>query len=249
MNRLIYWLKFILLYKNWLELIINRCMKVNSRIIMLRNNLKLLGSSITPLTVVVDETFILERYTPNFLKINKGDIVVDIGAHIGSFSIFASLQNAQQIYAYEPDRSTYDILEKNILNNNIKNIKAINVAITDKIGKAKFFLSENNGGSSIFNNKNGKLIDVQSIKLDDIFKQNKINKIDFLKIDCEGSEGLIFMSTKDKTWNKINKISLEYHNNVSPLNNNQLIKILEGNNFKTKYYKTSKDFGYIYGWK
>ena len=85
-----YWIRFLLLYKNWFQIILNRLKKTNTKTIVFRNNLKLVGSDTTPLSTVVDEIFVLQRYTPSYLKIKQGDIVVDIGAPVGSFSLFAS---------------------------------------------------------------------------------------------------------------------------------------------------------------
>lgn len=249
-KRLIYWLRFFILYKNWLNLVINRIKKINSNKIILRNGYLLKASANSPLSIVVDETFILNRYTPKFIKIKKGDIVVDIGAHVGDFSIYASIQNAKKIIAYEPDPISYNDLLSNIKNNSIKNIKPVNLAITNKKNSINFYTNKINGGNSIYKTKLlNKIIRIKSIKLEDIFTQNKIDKIDFLKIDCEGSEGLIFKSTKSIIWNKINKISLEYHNNVSILKSSELIEILVRNKFKISELKLDKNFGYIYAWK
>lgn len=245
-----YWFGFIVLYKNWPELLLNRLNGINSRKVNLRNGYKIIGSANSPLTIVMDETFILRRYTPKEMVVKTDDVVVDIGANVGIFSIFAYFNGASKIISYEPDPTSFKDLRRNIKINNIDNIKAINLAITNKKGLIEFYTYIDNGGNSVFNNnKIGNKINVQSIKLIDIFEQNKIDKIDFLKIDCEGSEGLIFSSTNKKIWSKINKIALEYHDNVSPINHLQIIKILKRNNFNTRRIPIGKVFGYIYAWK
>ena len=245
-----YWFRFVILYKNWLDLVINRIRKINSNIIILRNGYILKASTNSPLSIVTDEIFILNRYTPKFMKIKSGDLVVDIGAHIGDFSIFSSVNKASIVYAYEPDPISYNDFLKNIKNNNIYNIKPLNLAVTNKNGLLNFYTNKINGGNSLYKTElQSKLIKIKSIKLQDVFIYNKIDRIDFLKIDCEGSEGLIFKKISKKLLNKINKISLEYHNNVSELNDRQLIKIFKTNNFKTIHKKISKDFGYIYAWR
>lgn len=195
----------------------------------------------------MDETFILNRYTPDFLPVEENDIVVDIGSHIGDFSILAHKKGASKIFAYEPDNTNHKNLKKNIQNNRIKNIIAINKAVTDKKGFINFYENENNGGSSIYKVEN-KVIKrkVKSISLEDVFKENKLDRIDFLKIDCEGSEGLIFKNIKRDILNKINKISLEYHNNVSIMSDAEITKLLERNGFDVKKLKISTNFGHLY---
>ena len=249
-EKVIYWIRFFILYKNWLTLIANRIKKVNSKEVILRNGFKIIASRDSPLTVVMDETFILDRYTPKFLTIKNGDVVVDIGAHIGDFSIFASLNSAKNIFSYEPDPNTFKLLKQNINSNNIKNIKYINLAVSDKNGECNFYINKIDGGSSFFRTTDSpKNIKVKSITLADIFTQNKISTIDFLKIDCEGSEGLIFKKATKNTLDRINQISLEYHNNVSILKSKKIMEILRKNDFKTKELKLDTNFGYIYAWK
>jgi len=245
-----YWFGFIVLYKNWPELLLNRLNGINSRKVNLRNGYKIIGSVNSPLTIVMDETFILRRYTPKEMVVKTDDVVVDIGANIGIFSIFAYFNGASKIISYEPDPVSFKDLQKNIKINNIHTIKPVNLAITNKNIFVKLYTYKNNGGNSVFNNdKGGKAIKVRSIKLKDVFKQNKISKIDFLKMDCEGSEGLIFKSTDKDVWSKINKLSLEYHDNSSPVSHDQIIKILETNKFMTKHVSIGEEFGYIYAWK
>lgn len=247
MNRLRYWFNFIGTYKNWFRLVINRLNKINSKEIILRNGYKIEGSKNTPLSVVMDETFVLKRYTPKFLNIKKNEIVVDIGSHIGDFSIFSNLLGASKVYAYEPDPDTFKLLKNNIFNNHIKNIKAINLAVTNKIDKQNFYKSLEDGGNSIYDilHTNNSIL-IKTTTIDEIMRNKKLKRIDFLKIDCEGSEGLIFKSISIKTLKTINKISMEYHDNVSSMNHIQIIKKLKLAGFKTKLLKTGNKFGYIY---
>ncbi|EKE06136.1 MAG: methyltransferase FkbM family [uncultured bacterium] len=247
MDRLNYWFNFVKVYKNWLQIIILRIFGKNITKVILRNGIVIKGSSSTSLGVVMDETFVLKRYTPKFLNIKRGEIVVDIGSHVGDFSILSALQGASKVYAYEPDPNTFLILKNNIISNNLQNIKIINLAVIDKVGSQSFFQNQDDGGNSIYDIlRTNKSILVKTTTIDEIMISQKLERIDFLKIDCEGSEGLIFKSIPIKTLKKINKISMEYHDNVSELNHMQIIKKLESAGFKTKLLKTGNQLGYIY---
>ena len=69
-------------------------------------------------------------------------------------------------------------------------------------------------------------------------------------MDCEGSEGDIFSYFNDYLANKINKIVLEFHDNMSILNHNQIINILENYKYTTKLEWDNKScFGFIYAYK
>jgi hypothetical protein len=109
-----YWFLFFLNYKNFFELISNKFLGKRNKKICLRNNLKIFGRETTPLLVVVDEVFLFKRYTPKYLLIKKGDIVVDIGAHVGVFSLMASRQGASKVFAYEPDLENVKMIQMNV---------------------------------------------------------------------------------------------------------------------------------------
>jgi len=123
-----------------------------------------------------------------FNDIKNDDIVIDIGASIGGFSIPAS-KKAKKVYAVEP--ITPELLEKNVNLNQIKNIDILNVALGD--GKEK----------------NIKWLDkTKKIKTKTLTEIKEIcGGCDFLKIDCEGSEWDI----KPEELRGIRRIEMEVH--------------------------------------
>ena len=91
------------------------------------------------------------------------------------------------------------------------------------------------GGHSIYkdlvSSSDDAFIEVKSISLKDIFIDNKLNKIDFLKIDCEGAEYKILFNTPKKVLKKIKKIALEYHQ-MDGFSVEDLKEFLSNNGFK-----------------
>lgn len=249
-KRFEYWKLFFLSYKNWGELLIGRVFKTHVEKIRLRNGLKILGRDISPLSVMVDEIFLLQKYTPDNFDIKKGDIVVDIGANVGVFSLLAASRGASHIYSYEPDIESFKMIKKNAEINKFKKISAKNSAVTDKKGSVKLYLKYEDGGNTVTpNNQERESLPFQtitSLKLEDIFKNQKIEKIDFLKIDCEGSEGLIVKSTSKNVWEKIGKIAMEYHDNASILSHSEISKILKKTGFDVAVKEDGNGFGYLY---
>jgi len=70
----------------------------------------------------------------------EGKIIIDIGAHIGKYSIIASKINPNaKIYAIEPEKDNFNLLNKNIKLNKVKNIFPIKVALSDKKGVARLY--------------------------------------------------------------------------------------------------------------
>ena len=129
-----------------------------------------------------------------FDDIRKDDIVIDIGASIGGFSIPAS-KKAKYVYAVEP--MTLDLLRKNILLNERKNIDVLDVAL----GDGKTAIIEWLGESRT----------VKTKTLSEIKKM--CGGCDFLKIDCEGCEWNI----KPEELDGIRRIEMEVHKVGFPL--------------------------------
>lgn len=130
-----------------------------------------------------------ERVELQYLRenyIRKGDVCLDIGANIGNHSIyFTKMCHASKVYAFEPVKSTFAILKKNIsLNGEDTRIEASNVGISDRTKSARIahFEENNIGGTQLVGDRDG---DLRLIALDDI--QFSVN-VDFVKIDVEGME-------------------------------------------------------------
>ena len=158
------------------------------------------------------ETCVNEDYTKKLgVKINKGDIVFDIGAHVGSFSMYAASKGAI-VYAFEPDPINYGKLRKNIELNNFQNLVIpFNHAITDKNGTIQLSQSKTNTGGHSLYVKTDDYVTVETYSMEESMSMAQVNHIDLLKIDTEGAEYTILPSIKTETYKKIKKIVGEYH--------------------------------------
>ena len=132
-----------------------------------------------------------EATETNLIKklIKKDDVVLDIGANIGYYTlILADLVGKNgQVYAFEPDPENFKLLKKNIEFNGYRNVKLFNNAVGSKKGKIKLYISEDNmGNHKIFQDDSKRnYVEVDMITLDSILSKKKI---DFMKLDVEGSE-------------------------------------------------------------
>lgn len=139
---------------------------------------------------------IFEEFETELAKkhVKEGDVVLDIGANIGYYTlIFAKLVGPKgRVYAFEPDPYNFALLKKNVEMNRYKNVILIQKAVSNKKEKARLYMNkENKGDSRIFNSHDGSnSIEIESIRLDDYFKDHDV-KIDFIKMDIEGSEGVL----------------------------------------------------------
>ena len=139
---------------------------------------------------------IYEEVETDFVKkvIQKGNIVIDVGANIGYYTlIFARLVgNEGKVFAFEPEPSNFNILNRNLQLNGYKNVIVEQKAISDNNGKIRLYISElTTGMHRTYPSKycSKAFVDVDLIKLDDYFsKISLIDKINFIKIDVEGAE-------------------------------------------------------------
>ena len=125
--------------------------------------------------------------------LDKDDTVIDAGANIGMFSLYASknIGGKGKIFAFEPIKETLAILDKNIKTNLISNIQTLPYALGDTNKNINFFVNKDKlvSSSSEIQTKNTKIEKVDQITLDYFLEKNQdINKIDFIKVDIEGAE-------------------------------------------------------------
>ncbi|MBU0569771.1 FkbM family methyltransferase [Patescibacteria group bacterium] len=163
--------------------------------------------------LAIFEVWGLKEYEVSGFEINPNDVVVDIGAHIGTFSVWvAKKAHRGKVYSFEPDKDSYSLLKENKKINKLNNLNLYNLAVSGKEGRAILYKSDRvSVGNSFYNNGHAEGTSVPTISLELFFKRYKLKKIDFLKIDTEGSEYDIILNTPQKLLRKIDRIIVEYH--------------------------------------
>lgn len=123
-------------------------------------------------------------------------VVMDIGAHIGVISLLmAKIAKSGKIIAFEASPENYALLVKNITDNFIKNIQPENLAIYNKETTLTInHVEEFSGGAflsgprSSYRDDRARTYHVKAVRLDDWARENNINRLDFIKMDVEGTE-------------------------------------------------------------
>ncbi len=147
------------------------------------------GILLQPLdSIFVNGEIYLDEVYDRFYKMMQDDIVIDVGAHVGAFTLKAArrVRNGK-VVAVEPHPSNYRLLLKNIAFNKLENVIPINSALSNYHGMAKLYLSKDSVQHSLRSTK-GKYIEVEVKTLDWLLSELKLSKVNFIKIDVEGAE-------------------------------------------------------------
>lgn len=146
-------------------------------------------------------------------KIAPGSAVIDIGANIGVFALYAAREGAKIILAYEPAEESFDLLLRNIENNNLgKIIYPYRAAVVGKPSPHVSFPRRSSVFNAIDTQNSGIISDhelVPAITFADLV--NNMTESGILKLDCEGGEYDIILNSDDSVFCRINEIRIEYH--------------------------------------
>lgn len=193
--------------------------------------------------IVVREIWEEDVYRLEDQHLNRGGIVLDIGANIGSFSIYCASKGAT-VYAVEPEPNNLIALRSNIeLNSMQKSITVFDYGISDFNGTA--VINNAGGGSTIKDGKDGSTINI--ISFNDFLIQNNIDEVDVLKIDIEGSEKELILGASRESLNKCNYITMEFDIRVGDSLGAMVQKLSETHHVRTM--GSWERGGMIWGWR
>lgn len=166
------------------------------------------------------EVFHLHIYDIPYVPIRPGDIVIDIGANHGFYSIYAASQGAT-VYAFEPQADTYQFLLRNIQINQMEGrILPFQMAVGGMKGLAELAVAEElAGGMSTIHPAFAENIritvkDRYQVSVDtlpNLIEAHGIERVRCCKMDCEGAELDIVKSIAGSVISRIDSMAIEYH--------------------------------------
>lgn len=169
--------------------------------------------------------------------------VVDVGGHLGFFSLYASVLNSKvPIYTFEPHVGNYALLKENLKQNRIKNVFPKNLAVSSQLGDVELKISQEHLNHSIVHaiEGTGEMQKIGAITLEKIMERNRLEQVDLLKMDCEGAEFDILEKAPSSVFKKIRSIVLEYHDWVPDGDHQRLKKYLETQGYRVIDYPNHK---------
>jgi FkbM family methyltransferase len=250
-------LQIIWRYRNYPEILAKIRRKQRVVRVILRNGVQIeVPKDHNFLLYMTEETFFKKIHTPPGLPIEANDVVVDIGANVGVVTLFAALNTQRTVHAFEPSPENCEFIKRNAAKSGLNNVIVHQVAVSGKTEKhTRLYLADSVGHSllaaeltaSKFPTEN--YIDVPSVTLQNIIDNTENGEIDYLKIDCEGCEGLIFLSTPVEYIKKVKKMVIEFHDTSSPLKHDAIQKLLEKAGFEVWLDwrpDENSPYGYLY---
>jgi FkbM family methyltransferase len=125
--------------------------------------------------------------------INPGMTILDIGAHVGYYTLLAARLAGSdgRVFSFEPDQDNYALLVHNVQLNGYDNVTTVNQAVSDKSSSRTLFISAlDNGRHSMYHQRQPESgsITVSATTADDYFGEINWPEIDLIKLDVEGSE-------------------------------------------------------------
>lgn len=195
-----------------------------------------------------DETVIREIWQENVYRMEPGDcdgVVVDLGANIGAFSVYAALHGASTVIAIEPDDDNQAVLKGNIESLRLENcVHVYPCAVWSESGVVRF--CSNAGGSRVAV-ADGQIL-VPSLPLESIlFSACAYGDIATMKIDIEGSEYPVIASTPRDILQRIRYLTMEFHTTDAATFGALVAKLTETHCVQT--LGSYKRGGYIYARK
>ena len=184
----------------------------------------------------------LEGVYIDILNQRKDMVILDVGANLG-LTVSYFRPHAKKIYAIEPSPEHFTALKKNKEFNGWDNVEIFQVALADKNGEMEFHTSHKNrttnqlvlgtDNPAWYNTEKFK---VKTMAIDTFFEENKIEHVDFVKMDPEGAEDLIMRSDGfKKIVNKIDAIIVEFHDQSWM----ELVNYITQFGFKGRQYESS----------
>jgi FkbM family methyltransferase len=174
-------------------------------------------------------------------------VVIDIGAHIGTFSLLASSKVPNgRVYAIEACQDTCNLLWINAALNRASNISVHRLAIVDRRGPVTLHYNSGNWGHSVVKRLSQWSEQVEGCSLSEFMEDNGIQHCDFMKLNCEGAEFPILLSTPPNVLRKFDRLLVLYHGDLWHRNTpEELLAHLTASGFECNVRNQSRTRGWI----
>ncbi len=179
------------------------------RMVELRDGLKIFLSEHPHDLVTVFVIFVREDYG----RARPGGVVVDIGANIGVFALYAAHAGAAKVLAYEPNGESFALLQRNITANRLEQVVVpCRLAVSERAGETlRFPVKSSPYNAALTSEVTAECEPVTTTDFASILRDHAVEGIDLLKLDCEGAEYGILLNAPESLWPRVRELRMEYH--------------------------------------
>ncbi|MBA2244504.1 MAG: FkbM family methyltransferase [Gemmatimonadota bacterium] len=152
------------------------------------------------------------------VAITPGDVVIDVGAHIGCFTVMAARRGAR-VLSFEPVPTNFARLQRNVERNGIEGALLFPVALSERREEREIFLPDDRSHSGRFSlhlGRGGETLRISCLSLDEVVEEHAVERIDLLKLDCQGSEYEILYGASESTLDRVQAIAVECEHFAEP---------------------------------
>ena len=232
---------------NWLE--VGRCMWHHQPIthLQFRNGLVIYGNPATGLMRLYKEIWRHDVYRIRRDPLPLGATVIDVGANIGMFALHPGVASrAERVLCYEPFPESYALLQRNIEANRCHSVHAQSMGIAGSCGTRRLYVNAFYGRNHLFGAEGQSSLPIECITLADLFEREQVERCGFLKMDCEGAEFEILLTTPAAVLARIDRIALEYHDHLTVHRHDELITLFRAAGLATEVLPLGRRTGYLF---
>ncbi len=208
------------LLNNWREASIAARRHTLGVTLSLKNGMTIRGGERDDTVGIFHEIFVDRCYTPRwFYTPRPGQLVLDVGANIGIFSLFLhAVAPSIRVVAFEPHPTTYGQLTRNLAENRLDaKVSSHQLAVAGGPGEVRFALpsgpDEREFGHQAATSS-GQGRSVPCIGLAEVLAMAGRAAVDLLKVDTEGAEAEIITNAPAAVWSEIARVVIEYHDHT-----------------------------------
>jgi FkbM family methyltransferase len=190
---------------------------------------------------MVTEVLLLDTYDRAGIRLRDyRGVVIDGGAHVGLFALRASA-HCSHVIAIEPHPDNYELLEKNLARNGVRNVSAVCKALWTSQDPVRLFDGSDSMSPSLM--PRGTLSHpVEPVRLDEVVSD--AGQVDLLKLDIEGAEFDVIEKAEDDTLRKIGAVVVELHLRGHSEAETEMVEKLQSVGFRVSILNPA-----FYSWK